>query len=96
MPCSIDWLQPVATNDSRCPRHESLSCLWQDGVKDGTAVPDRSDGRSRLLSQPGPITHLRKRDAPSVNMRLEELGRRHHTASRGFESGRAHQHSRTY
>ena len=28
------------------------------GVRDGTAVPDRSDGRSGLLLQPGPITQL--------------------------------------
>ena len=26
---------------------------------DGTAVPDRSDGRSGLLVQPGPVTLLR-------------------------------------
>ena len=34
-------------------------------LRDGTAVPDRSDGRSGLLMRPRPITPTRRRDMPA-------------------------------
>ena len=33
-------------------------------VRDGTAVPDRSDGQSELFVQPGPITLFSRRGVP--------------------------------
>ena len=66
------------------------------GVRDGTAVPDRSDGWSGLFEQPGPITPTLRRDVPSFNVRLEGLGRRRLATSRDFKSGRTCQHSRSY
>jgi hypothetical protein len=34
------------------------------GIRGGTAVPDRSDGRSRLFVATGPLTPTRRRDVP--------------------------------
>ena len=65
-------------------------------MRDGTAVPDRSDGWSGLLAQPGPITPTLRRDVPSFNVRLEGLGRRRFATSRDSKSDRTCQHSRSY
>ena len=42
----------------------SWSSLLSFVLRDGTAVPDRSDGRSRLFVATGPITPTRRRDVP--------------------------------
>jgi hypothetical protein len=56
-----------------------------NGAGDGTAVPDRSDGRSGLFVATGPITPTLRRDVPSFNMRLvglvDDVLQRHGTPS---------------
>ena len=65
-------------------------------VRDGTAVPDRSDGRSRLFVATGLVTPTRRRDVPYFNVRLESPGRLRLATSRDSKSDRTHQHSRSY
>jgi hypothetical protein len=64
--------------------------------RDGTAVPDRSDGWSGLFLQPWPITPTLRRDVPSFNVPLVGLGRRRLATSRDSKPGRTCQHSRSY
>ena len=65
-------------------------------LRDGTAVPDRSDGGLGCSRNPGPITPTWRRDVPSFNVPPEGLGRRRLATSRGSKSDRTCQHSRSY
>src|ERR1700683_538493 len=67
-----------------------------NGVRDGTAVPDRSDGRSRLLVATRTNHPNSETGRAAVNVPLEGLGRRRLATSRDSKSGRTNQHSRSY
>ncbi len=74
--------------------HGHPSCLME--LRDGTAVPDRSDGRSRLLVATRTNHPNSETGRAAVNVPLVGLGRRRLATSRDSKSGRTYQHSRSY
>ena len=64
-----------------------LDCAHFLTLFTGTAVPDRSDGRSGLFEQAGPSPLFETGRAVFVVF-LEELGRRHPKVSHNLKSGR--------
>ena len=88
-----------------CRRHRShhaqllrwsWSSLLSKVLRDGTAVPDRSDGRSGLFLATRTNHPNSETGRAAFNVRLEGLGRRHPNVSRDSKSGRTRQHSRNY
>jgi hypothetical protein len=65
-------------------------------LRDGTAVPDRSDGRFDLLVASRTIHPNSETGRAGFNVQLEGLGRRHPKMSLDSESDRTHQYSRNY
>ena len=66
------------------------------GVRDGTAVPDRSDGRPRLVAASRANHPNSETGRAAVKVPLEGLGRRRFATSRDSKSDRTGQHSRSY
>ena len=66
------------------------------GVRDGTAVPDRSDGRFRLLVATRTNHPNSETGRAAVKVPLGGLGRRRFATSRDSKSDRTCQHSRNY
>ena len=67
--------------------------LW---CRDGTAVPDRSDGRSGLVAATRANHPNSETGRAAFNVRLVGLGRRRLATSRDSKSDRTCQHSRSY
>src|ERR1700733_15625562 len=67
-----------------------------DGVRDGTAVPDRSDGRPRLVAASRANHPNSETGRAAVYVQLVGLGRRRFATSRDSKSDRTGQHSRSY